>query len=58
MFTASEFEFIDSQVAMLRVVAAKYALVNPELSEECERKAKMFETIARKIERLIAAINV
>lgn len=58
MFTVSEFEFIDSQVAMLRVVAVKYALVNPELSEECERKAKMLETIARKIERLIAAINV
>lgn len=58
MFTASEFEFIDSQVAMLRTVAAKYALINPEMSEECIRKADMFEKIARKIERLIAAINV
>lgn len=58
MFTTSEFEFIDSQVAMLRTVAAKYALMNPELAEECERKAKLFDAIARKIERLIAAINV
>lgn len=57
MFTRAEIDFLQREIAMQRVIAAKYSTVHPEVTETCTKKADMFEKIAKKIERLIDAIE-
>lgn len=58
MFTRSEIDFLQREVAMQRVIAAKYQTMHPEVTETCMKKADMFEQIVGKMTRLVVAIGV